>query len=181
MKNLILGLLLFGFIAAGHSQIVLDEAKVDYKPSSMLIDPVTATLVINIPEKKVGEFESDPLLFMKNRFDIKKMVKDNSKSDFREYHVTFVSNKGYLQARFSRDGDLIASKQRFVNTTLPGDVRLEIARLYEGAAIQKSKHFASTKGWDLHKEYYKIKLNDGDKIQRVRINRSDDQLSIAGL
>lgn len=181
MKKLVLGLFLIGFIAVGHSQIVLDEARVDYKIPSMSIDPVTQTLVLQIPEKKAGEFESDPLQFMKERFDIQKMVKDNEGSDYIEYHVTFVSNKGQLQARFKPDGDLVSSKQRFVNTTLPADVRLEIARLYQDAKIEKSKHFAHSKGWDIDKEYYKVKLVDGDKTKRLRIDRQNNQLSVAGL
>ena len=181
MKNVFIGLFLLAFIATGNSQILLDEAKVEYKKASMELDPETQTLVIQIPEKKVGEFGKDPLVFMKNNFDIASFVKDNSDGDYSEFQVNFVSNKGHLSARFSRDGDLISSQQKFRNMRLPHDVQLEIAQLYNGATVLGTKSFAHSKGWIIDKEYYKIKLDDGERTRRVRVDRNNDRLSIAGL
>lgn len=181
MKTLILGIFLLGFIASGHSQILLEEANIEYKAPSMKLDPATQSLVINIPESKVGEFEKDPLGFMKNKFNSKDFAQQNSKSDFIEYQVVFVTSKGNLEARFNKKGDLIASKQRFTDKRLPHDVQMEIARLYNGAKITSNKYIAHSKGWDITKEYYTIKLADGDKNKRVRINRKNGQLLVAGL
>ncbi|MHA6280612.1 hypothetical protein ACXYMT_10560 [Salinimicrobium sp. CAU 1759] len=181
MKKLIIGIFLLAFIATGNSQILLDEAKVDYKKASMKLDPATQTLVIHIPEKKVGEFGKDPLIFMKNNFDVESFLKDNADQDFAEFQVNFVSNKGYMTARFNGDGDLISSQQRFKNMRLPQDVQLEIAQLYNGANVLSTKSFAQSKGWIIDKEYYKIKLDDGERTRRVRIDRRNDRLSIAGL
>ena len=181
MKNVIIGLFLLAFIATGHSQIVLDEAKVDYKKASMKLDPSSQTLVIQIPEKKVGEFGKDPLVFMKKNFDVKKFMEDNSDQKFTGFDVNFVSTKGQLLARFSGEGELISSQQKFKNARLPHDVQLELAQLYNGAIIKKTRSFAHSKGWVIDKQYYKIKLDDGERTRRVRIDRNADQLSIAGL
>ncbi len=181
MKNVIIGFFLLAFIATGNSQILLDEAKVDYKKASMQLDPDTQTLVIQIPEKEVGEFGKDPLVFMKNNFDIESFVKDNSDQDYVEFQVNFISNKGHLTARFSKDGDLISSQQKFKDMRLPHDVQLEIAQLYNGATILSTKSIAHSKGWVVDKEYYKIKLDDGERTRRVRVDRKNDRLSIAGL
>ncbi|WP_324718961.1 hypothetical protein [Salinimicrobium sp. HB62] len=181
MKKLIVGVFLLAFIATGNSQILLDEAKVEYKKASMKLDPATQTLVIQIPEKKVGEFGNDALVFMKNNFDIESFVKDNADQDYAEFQVNFLSDKGHLTARFNKDGDLISSQQKFKNMRLPHDVQLEIAQLYNGATVLGTKSFAHSKGWVIDKEYYRIKLDDGERTRRVRIDRKNDRLSIAGL
>lgn len=177
MKKLILGIFLIGFMATGNSQIELEEVKI----KSMKLDPVTQTLVITLPEEKVGEFETDPLYFMKNKFNAKRFVKDNSNSDIIEFYVNFVTSKGNLEARFNKNGELVSSKQRFINIRLPHDVQMEIARLYKGAEITRSKYIAHSKGWDINKEYFKLKLADGDKNRRIRINRENGQLLVAAL
>jgi hypothetical protein len=92
-----------------------------------------------------------------------------------------MSKKGQLIAMFDKDGELVSSKQRFKNKRLPLDVQAELARLYSGAVVNKVKSFTNSKGWDITKEYYKVKLDDGTKIRRVRIDKANDQLSIAGL
>lgn len=181
MKNVIIGFFLLAFVATGNSQIFLEEAKVDVKKASMELDPITETLEFNIPEEKVGEFENDPLTFMKKKFNVEKFIEDNPDVDLTEFHLYFISKKGILQARFDEHGDLISSNQRFINKRLPHDVSLELARLYQNASIEKTKSFAQSKGWEIDKEYYKIKLTDGNNVRRVRIDRKNNQLSVAGL
>ncbi|WP_029034856.1 hypothetical protein [Salinimicrobium terrae] len=181
MKNVVIGFFLLAFIATGNSQIVLDEAKVNFTKASMQLDPATQTLVIQIPEKEVGEFGKNPLVFMKNNFDVESFIKDNSDQDYSEFQVNFVSNKGHLTARFNKDGDLISSQQKFKNMRLPHDVQLEIAHLYNNATVLRTRSFAHSKGWIIDKEYYKIKLDDGERTRRVRIDRKNDRLYIAGL
>ena len=181
MKNVIIGFFLMAFIATGNSQILLGESVVDYKKSSMKIDPATQTLVIKIPEKKLGEFGKDPLTFMKNNFEIEQLLSDNANEDYTKYQVNFITKNGKLIAIYNNDGELISSKQRFKNMRLPYDVQLEVAKLYNGATILGTKSFAHSRGWEIEKEYYKIKLNYGDKTRRIRIHRDNNQLSIAGL
>lgn len=181
MKKVIIGFFLLAFIATGNSQILLEEAKVDYKPVSMRVDSDTQTLVIKIPEKTVGDFEKDPLAFMKKEFDVSRFIEENSDLHFTEFQVNFVSKKGYLVARFDKNGDLISSKQRFKNIRLPLDVQEEVTRQSNGAVVSGTKSFANSKGWDINKEFYKIKLEDGNKIKRLRIDRKNNQLSLAGI
>jgi len=46
MKNLIFGLFLFGFIATGNSQILLEETKIEYQPASLALDQESHQLSI---------------------------------------------------------------------------------------------------------------------------------------
>lgn len=179
MKKLILCLLLFGFISAGHSQILLKEAKVDYHPESMRIDAITNTLVVKLPEKFAGEFQNDPLTFMKNNFDVKKFIEDNREYD--EFWVDLKSRKGHLAAKFNKKGELVSSAQKFKDVRLPENARVKILEKYRDAAIVGNKYLCSTKGWDINKEFYVVKIKEGDKTRRVRINKERELLSLSSL
>lgn len=181
MKNLILCLLLVCFFSTGHSQILLKEAKVNYQPESMKIDQNSSSLVVTIPEKIAGQFQKDPLEFMKTQFDIQKLVTDNKKENYRSYLINFKSKKGYLAAKFNRKGDLVSSHQKFRNIKLPESARLQILEKHRDAAILGNKYYASTKGWNVHKSYYKVKINDGKKIRRVRIDKDRGQYTLVGI
>ncbi|MDX1601696.1 MAG: hypothetical protein R3209_01400 [Salinimicrobium sediminis] len=181
MKNLILVLLLFGFIGTGHSQILLKETKLEYRPESMKLDPVSNTLTIKIAEKNYGEFEKNPLAFVKNGFDIQRVLKDNEKEDYDSYQVSFKSTKGHLLANFDKDGELVSSFQKFKNVRLPEDARMKILQQYRDAVVVGNKHIAVSKGWDIQKEFFKVKLRDGDKTRRVKINKEQGAITLVGL
>lgn len=179
MKKLIFGMFLLGFIATGNSQILLEEAKVDYKAPSMQLDPDTDWLKFIIPEKEVGEFQQDPLAFMKANFDAKKFALDNKDADLVNFEIYFKSRKGFLVALFDDQGELISTNQKFKDVRLPEDARLEILRTNNDAVIKGTKYVAYSKGWDLNREFYRVKISHGDKIKRLRINRQNNRLSIA--
>lgn len=180
MKKVLLCLLLFGFISSGHSQILLKEAKVNYRPESMKIDPNSNNLVIKLPEKVAGEFQKDPLEYMRTQFDIQKFIVDNQDLDYDSFLVNFKSTKGYLRANFDRRGDLVSSFQKFKDVRLPESARLKIQEKYRDAAIVGNKYVASSKGWEISKESYIVKIKDGNKTRRVRVNKDRDVLSLAG-
>lgn len=180
MKNLILWMLLLGFISSGHSQILLKEAKVDYKAETMKLDPNSNQLVIKIPEKVVGEFQKDPLSFVRDKFDIQKFVRDNEEKDYGRYIVHFKSLNGSLIANFKDDGSLVSSHQKFKNVKLPEDARLQILAKYRDARVVKNNYSAFSRGWDLKKEFYRVKIKDGDRTRRLKINKDKGYLSLAG-
>ena len=181
MKNLILVLLLFGFIGTGHSQILLKEAKLEYRPESMKLDPVSNTLSIQVPEKSYGEFEKDPLAFVKNRFDIQKVIKDNEKEGYDSYVVDFRSTKGHLLVNLDEKGELVSSYQKFKNVRLPDDARLQILQQYRDAKFVSNKHIAISKGWDIQKDFYKVKLKDGNRTRTVKVNKDRGAITYVGL
>ena len=181
MKKLIPAILLFGFFATGNSQILLKETKVEYKAPSMQLDPVSNQLVLMIPETKFREFETNPLGFVKSQFEIQKTIRDNQHGGYDTYRVDFKSTHGHLVANFNEKGDLVSSFQKFKNLRLPDAVRLQILQEYRDANVIGSTYTASSKGWDLKKELYKIKIRDGDKTRRIKIHKNQNgSLSLAG-
>ena len=181
MKKLILVLLLFSFFASGHSQILLKETKVEYRPETMKLDPLSNSLVLVIPEKTYASFEKDPLAFVKDQFDIQKIIKDNKDRNYVNYNVHFKTNKGHLITNFDEDGDLISSFQRFKNVRLPDEARLKILQEYRDAIFVSNQYRAVSKGWDIQKEHYKVKIKDGNKTRRLKLNKENGALAIANL
>lgn len=182
MKKLILIMLLLGFVSAGHSQIVLKEAKVDYKPASLKLDPYTNSLTLKIAEEKVGEFSQDPLMFVKNKFDMYSYADANKNEGYNDYQVWFTTRKGYLLATFDNDGNLISSSQKFKNVILPKETRDEILAQHGNVKMLDTKYFATSKGWNIDKEYYRVKFKDANnKTQRLRLQVPERRLTLAGL
>lgn len=181
MKTLILCLLLVAFIGTGHSQIVLEETRVDYSPVSMKVDPITNSVTIKITEAGVGEFQKDPLAFIQDKFDVQHLIAENQEYEFDGYNVYFKTNKGVVSAIYDKEGKMISTHQRFKNVALPDDVKLEILRKYRNSQVLKNNHVVTSKNWMIDKEFYKVKIQDGDKVRRLRFNRNAQGLSLAGL
>ena len=180
MKKLIFSLLFLGFISTAQTQILLDVADLGDIPSSMKIDPATNALVIKM-EKSAGEFNKDPLTFVKSRFNSRQLVEDNKEGDFDSYVVKFKSSKGHLTANFDNKGDLVTSFQRFTNVAIPDEARLQILQKYRDCNFLKSTYAARSKGYEIKKEHYLVKIKDGDKMRKLRINKNAQGVRVAGL
>lgn len=181
MKTFIFCLLLMGLIGTGHSQIVLEETRLDYSPASLKMDPVTNSVTVKITETEVGEFQRDPLTFIQNRFDIRQFIHENQEYAYDSFDVIFKTTKGVVQARYDKEGELISTHQRFKNIALPDDIKLEILRNYRNSQVLKNNHMVTSKGWMIDKEFYKVKIQDGDKVRRLKFHRNAQGLSLVGL
>lgn len=182
MKKLLLFAMLLGTVGAAHSQIVLEEAKISYSPASMKLDPVTNAVTINIPEDRVGEFSQDPLMFVMKKFDVAGLVDANKDEPYNSYEVWFVTKKGHLLANFDRDGDLKSSSQRFKDVSLPKETRDRIIEDHGIVQIMNTKYLANSKGWNLNKEFYRVRIKDANnKTKTLRLDAPKRRAGLAGL
>ena len=181
MKKLITGLFLLACVAAGHSQIVLDEARITSDPTSLKVDPVTGMLVLTIPESHFGEFEEDPLNFVRTRLDIKKFLADNEKEDFAYIEVIFKTNKGRLIAEYDDAGELLSTYMKLKNVPLPDQVRMVILEKHHDARFLSSNHVVTTRGWDVKKDIYRVKIYDGTKNRNLKVNKKAIGYAVTGL
>lgn len=181
MKALVLGMFLLGIVSTGHTQIVLKEARVTFDPSSLKIDPDSNSLTLNIPETKVGEFSEDPLMFMKNHFDAGTFADVNKGEEYSTYQVWFNTNKGYMVATIDKRGKLISTSQKFRNMMLPEENRKKILEEHGNVQFVNNTYFATSKGWDINKEYYRVKVKDGKKTKAIRIEIPAKKERLAGL
>lgn len=181
MKKLMFCMLFLGFVIQGNSQIELKETRINYKPVSMKIDPVSNSMTVKLSETKAGEFSQDPLGFLKNNFDISRLVAENRDSDFTDYEVIFESRKGRLRASFDKEGNLTSSFQRFKNVPLPDEVRLEALRNFKDGQIVKNRYTANSKGWQIINEHYVLRIRDGVKMKKLKIKKYQGEYVVAVL
>ena len=150
--------------------IQLDEARVNSSLKAITIDSETGTIRCIVKEGYTGEFSENPIKFMKDRFDFKEFLSAIvNKDDFDEYLVTFNSSKGFLEAIYTNDGDLVQTYQRFQDIALPPSVRNQLYLENKGWTHVSNKYTASGKSDGLDRELYKIKLENGNKKRTVKI------------
>jgi hypothetical protein len=179
MKNLIIySLLIFCVISVKAQEVTqLEATTVTFQPFVTDVISYLDNNAFVIRENYVGEFSKDPIKFMKENFDIQNFISflDQKKStDFQEthyesYRVKFSTNKGYLEAKFSTDGELKGTAQNFKNILVPLDIRRELYANYKGWNMVKNTYTASGTSDQIDKELYRIKLKNGNKSQIVKI------------
>ncbi|MGB7842903.1 MAG: hypothetical protein WBL21_08945 [Salinimicrobium sp.] len=180
MRKLILCMFLLGIITTGHTQILLKEANVFSDAASLKLDPYSNSLTIHIPETRVGEFGEDPLMFLKNHFNVNNFVQANKDLNFSSYQVWFKTKKGYMVAELDKEGKLLYSVQKFRNIILPQETRKGIRAKYPNAVIVQNKYVATTNGWDLNRKFYMVKIKDGNKVKRLHLEAPQSN-ALAGL
>jgi len=179
MKKLIIYSLLLLCVISVKAQEVIQ-----LKTTTITFQPIGFDAVSNldnysfiVKENYVGEFSKNPIEFMKANFDVHSFITylDGRKStnlrktDYESYGVTFSSSKGYLVAKFSKDGELTETAQNFNNILVPLNVRRELYTNYKGWNMVKNTYTASGNGDQIDKELYRIKLKNGNKSQIVKI------------
>ncbi|MFD1096501.1 hypothetical protein [Salegentibacter chungangensis] len=170
MKTLIISALLVFLAFSGKAQEItqLEEAKV-IVPSSVKLSTNLSELTFNVEEDYAGEFTKDPIKFMKENFDIQSVI-DQTGEEYDSYVVTFLSSKGHLKADFDNDGELVRTNQKLKNIMLPLAVRNELYNSHKGWTMVSNKYVASGKSDRIDRAVYRIKLENGNKTARVKID-----------
>ncbi len=172
MKRVILFLfILFGFAMMQAQEVIhLDEARLSFSPEAITVDSDLGTIRCVVNESYTGEFHENPIRFMKEKFDFKEFLSAIvNRDDFDEFLVTFNSSKGFLEATYTNEGELVGTFQKFENTFLPPAVRNQLYLENKGWTAVSNKYVASGRGDRIDREMYKIKLENGNKKRTVKI------------
>ncbi|MCJ7757671.1 MAG: hypothetical protein MUP24_05950 [Gillisia sp.] len=179
MKKLVFySLLLFCVISVNAQEVTkLKATTVTFEPFVTDVISYVDNHAFIVKENVAGEFSKNPIKFMKENFDVQNFISyldqkkstDLQKSNYEAYQVTFSSNKGSLEAKFSKNGELTETAQNFNNILVPLNVRRELYTNYKGWNMVKNTYTASGEGDQIHKELYRIKLKNGNKSQIVKI------------
>ncbi|MDT0646283.1 hypothetical protein RM545_06240 [Zunongwangia sp. F260] len=175
MKASIFSLVLLMWVVPANSQetVELSETTVSYAPYSSNLTNSGNVYSFSINEIYSGEFESNPLTFMKKNFDINRFILELKDKNLDACQVSFVSGKGMLKVDFNKEGKMVKMYQRFRNIKLPNDLSHEIYRDYKGWNIVKNIHVARGRDGRIDKEFYRLKLENGNKTKNVRIDRTE--------
>lgn len=167
MKKFFLLLLLVG-ITAGQAQVIqLDEARVDAR--AVKISSNGDEIKYLVTEEYSGQFQKNPIRFMKENFDIHQFIGQLEGNNYDNYLVEFRNRKGALKAKFDSKGTLVSTAQRFRNVPLPLQVSRQLLTDHSGWSMVRNSYVATGNGDALDKEQYKITLKNGNRTQNIKI------------
>ncbi len=172
MKTMLLFLFLLLSMGAMQAQkvIQLGEANISYNPDAIIVNSDLNSVAFTVKEKYSGEFSKNPIQFMKQNFNFQTLLSSvNNVDDFDEFLVTFKSKKGYLEATYDSEGELVNTYQRFSNKTPPLDISRQVYTQNQGWTMVSNKYVASGRSDRIDKEFYKIKLENGNQSKNIKV------------
>jgi hypothetical protein len=163
MKKTILGLLALGLATQGYSQIVkteqLSEVTVvatNYKYLNSVNTQEVASVPVELLERKVAAF------------DIKSS--DFYQDDYNLYNITFYIPDGKVLAAYDKDGKLLRTAEKFKDINLPVVVKEAILDRFPEWTITQDVYLVNYHDSKGVNKRYKLKLENGDKILRVKVD-----------
>ncbi|MGB5236766.1 MAG: nicotinate-nucleotide adenylyltransferase [Flavobacteriaceae bacterium] len=168
MKKLILGLFIFGLTTQVFSQITKVEqlsevvvTAVNYKYLNQT-DNKDAAIPVKMLERKAAAYDIQAQDFYQDDFDF--------------YTVSFYIPDGKLVAVYDPDGKILRTIEKFDNIRLPEAVRESLASRFPNWEPVKDIYRVTYKENRGAKKVYKLKLKNGDKTMRVKMNEDGDYL-----
>tara|TARA_R100000935_G_scaffold53574_1_gene81515 strand:- start:1141 stop:1698 length:558 start_codon:yes stop_codon:yes gene_type:complete len=172
MKTMLLFLFLLLGMGVMQAQKVtqLGEVRLGFNSNAVVKNSDLNSVSFSVKESYKGEFSKNPIEFMKQNFDFSSFVlaMPNAR-DYDEFLVTFNSEKGYLEAIYTDKGKLVQTHQKFIDKLLPLEVSRQVFTNYQGWKMVSNKYVASGKSDKIDKEYYKIKMENGDKTKSIKV------------
>ncbi|HSI71245.1 MAG TPA: hypothetical protein VK941_13500 [Gillisia sp.] len=170
MKNAFLLMFILGIFSNGQSQIIqLEETDVRFSPKLQLISTFNDGVILKINEEHAGEFSRNPILFMKQNFNIEDFVNNLDGEIYNYYVVDFKSRKGNLEARFSNRGELIRTTQNFKNVALPHEISKDLLLDHSGWIMTGNSYTAVGTGDGILREKYKVQLKNEKNSKTIKI------------
>jgi hypothetical protein len=160
MKNLILGLFIFGLTTQVYSQVIeLSEVNVsvNYKYLDAVNSDQTAVPVKVLTEKLLN-YETKADLY---------------EDEYDTYRVSFYIPEGKIVAAYDKDGKILRTIEKYKNVRLPKEVLESVAEKYPKWAVIEDVYevkYHCDKGFT--KKQYKIKLQNEDKIVNIKTDAS---------
>ena len=168
MKKFIIGLFVLGLTGQAFAQITKVEqlsevvvTAVNYKYLNA-IDSKAAAIPVKMLERKVAAYNVQDSDFYQD--------------DFGFYYVSFYIPEGKIVAAYNAKGEIIRTIERFEDIKLPAAVRSAVGERFPNWVIVNDVYrvtYNHTKGAD---KSYKIKLKNGDKTMRVKIDAKGEFL-----
>ncbi len=167
MKKIVLGLLAFGLTTQAFSQIVktenLSEVTV-YATNYKYLNDVNTMEVASVPvqllERKVASYNIKDSDFYQDDYDL--------------YNITFFIPEGKILAAYDKDGKLIRTAEKFKDINLPTSVKTAVLDRFPEWTITKDVYLVNYKDGKGAKKTYKLKLENGDKVLRVKLNEKGE-------
>ena len=168
MKKFIIGLFVIGLTSQVFAQVTKVEklsevvvTAINYKYLNA-IDSKEVAIPVKMLERKVAAYNVEDSEFYSD--------------DFEFYTISFFIPEGKIVAVFNPEGEIIRTIERFEDVMLPTAVRNAVAERFPNWTIVKDAYrvtYVQDKGAN---KSYKIKLKNGDKTTRVKIDDTGEFL-----
>lgn len=164
MKKLSIFLLLLAFSSQVFAQVIqlpeIEITAVNYKYLSS-VDTDDTPMSVKMLQEKVA------------MYDLKSSEFYND--EYATYNISFYIPEGKILAAYDKNGKLIRTIEKYKNVKLPKTVREAIAKRFPNwTAVSDfykvNFHYMN----EVTDKLYKVKLENGDKKMRVKINEKGD-------
>ena len=168
MKKFIIGLFVIGLTSQVFAQIPKVEqlsevvvTAVNYKYLNA-IDSKEVAIPVKMLERKAAAYNVQDADFYSD--------------DYEFYTVSFFIPEGKIVAAYNPEGQIIRTFERFENIKLPTAVRDAVAERFPNWTIVKDVYRVTYNQDDGANKTYKLKLENGDKTMRVKIDDTGEFL-----
>jgi len=155
-------------VQAQEEVIELDPANLNYFETAFIKTGLNE-YQFKINEEYAGQFSINPIEYVKTNFDINQFIAAIDNEDYDSYEVNFRSSKGFLNASYDKEGNLVSTFQQFKNIYVPKDIRDDLYANYKGWSMVKNKYVASGKLDRIDRAVFKIRLERGKEHQNIKI------------
>lgn len=162
MKRFILGLMVIGFASQALSQVTKVEQlsevivrPVNYKYLNQT-DSKNAAIPVKMLERKAASYNV--------------MESDFYQDDYDFYTVSFYIPDGKIVAVYDQEGKILRTIEKFKDIKLPDPVMDALAERFPNWAVVSDVYRVTYNEQKGAKKNYKIKMENGDKTMRVKIN-----------
>ncbi len=163
MKKIVMGLLAIGLTTQAYAQIIktekLSEVTVyatNYKYLSSVNTEEVASIPVEMLERKVAAFDIKGSEFYQDDYDF--------------YEINFYIPEGTILAAYDNDGKLMRTAERFKDINLPMTVKKAVLERFPEWTITKDVYLVNYHEDRGVNKKYKLKLENGDKILRVKVD-----------
>ncbi|WP_041801231.1 nicotinate-nucleotide adenylyltransferase [Flagellimonas ruestringensis] len=169
MKKIVLTLLSMGFAISLQSQIIKTEElsevivyATNYKYLNNVDTEEEASIPVEMLRRKVAAFDVKDSEFYQDDYDL--------------YNINFFIPEGKILAAYDKDGKIIRTAERFKNINLPNSVKKAILDRFPEWTISKDVYRVTYHNEKGVSKKYKLKLENGDKTLRVKVDEKGEFL-----
>ncbi|MBT8184090.1 MAG: nicotinate-nucleotide adenylyltransferase [Eudoraea sp.] len=166
MKKILLGLMVIGFASQAFAQdpepIELSEVivkPVNYKYLNQ-VDSRLAAVPVKMLERKVASYDVTEQDFYQDDYDY--------------YTVSFFIPEGKIVAVYDQEGNIMRTIEKFKDIKLPTAVMESLADRFPNWKVVSDVYRVKYNDNKGAKQSYKLKLENGDKTMRVKIDENGE-------
>lgn len=163
MKKLILSLLILGLTTSSFAQEKTEQlsevfiSATNYKYLDK-VDSKEVAVPVELLERKVATFNLQNADFYQDDYDL--------------YYVSFYIPEGKILAAYDKQGNVIRTAERFKDIELPAQVVKAVKKRFPNWAITQDVYIVNYHEKKGAKKSYKLKLKNGEKVIRVKMDEN---------